>query len=275
MKARALFRDLVVRLSQVSREPEREAKWILEEVTGKKFEILLLEDVDVEGIKSTIQNILNERIKERMPLPYIFKKAYFMDFELYVDERVLIPRPDTEVIVEYVIERFKGRRELVWVDVCTGSGAIALSLFKFVKGSGFAVDISKEALAVARYNAKRYNAPILFLRCDLLSCFCDGSFDLVVSNPPYIGRKELTQLEPEIFKEPLISILGGEEGHELTLLLLKEAYRVLKPGGSLIIETSVHCWERLESEEVVKLYKVENVIFDYSNNLRGLHFVKE
>lgn len=185
---------------------------------------------------------LLERARRR-PLQYILERAPFRELELYVDERVLIPRPETEELVEVVLNRVRewGRDGLVGVDIGTGSGAIALSLaqegpFRTVH----AIDISSDALSVARRNAESTGLArrVTFHEGDLLSALPQGTrAQVVVSNPPYIGESELPRLEPEVREwEPNRALVAPDEGFEFLARIMDDAAAVLEPGGILALE---------------------------------------
>jgi release factor glutamine methyltransferase len=185
---------------------------------------------------------LLERARRR-PVQYILGKAAFRELELEVDERVLIPRPETEELVEAVLNRVRewGRDGLDAVDVGTGSGAIALSLaqegpFRRVH----ATDVSPDALAVAKRNAEQLGLSrrILFHEGDLLGALPAGTrVQVVVSNPPYIGEAELGGLEPEVREwEPRGALVAPGSGFQLLERLMDEAVGVLDAGGILAME---------------------------------------
>lgn len=182
---------------------------------------------------------MGERLAGR-PLPYITGRKEFWSLDMAVSPSVLIPRPDTEVLVEKVLELSSRNGETV-VDVGTGSGNIAVALAKEMPRSMvYAVDISRRALRVAAANAERHKVRnIEFRRSDLLSAFRDGrtSFDFIVSNPPYVSRKDWEELPEEIRgHEPRTALLAGETGLEVIGRLVRQAKRRLKPGGYLIME---------------------------------------
>lgn len=273
MKVRELYSILFRSISDISSEADSESRWIIEELTGKKFEYLIVENPLVELTDQQVNEIITKRVKERIPLQYIFHKAFFYGFELYVDDRVLIPRGDTEVIVEYTIKNFQARH-LRWLDLATGSGAIAIALDKFLGGDGFASDHSLDALIVARQNAIRHHCNFVLLASDLLFSFKENTFDLIVSNPPYVGEKEKNTLPPEVCYEPQRALFGGHEGFEMTEKILSEALRVLVPGGSIIIETSPGSFEKLRKRGIMELFHFQRELFDLSGELRGLHLIK-
>jgi len=274
LRLRELYSYLIGVISQVSQEAKAEAKWIIEEVFENKFDFLILENPEVIKELSRIQNIVERRVKYRIPLHYIFKKAFFFGFEIYVDERVLIPRYDTEVVVEYVLNTFNGK-VVRWLDLGTGSGAIALVLGKHLNGFGVASDLSMDALRVARRNLTKYGVKVPLLRADVLSAFKESCFDLIVTNPPYISYKERSNLSPEVLSEPPSALFGGEFGHELSERILSESLRVLVPGGSIIIETSPMCFEALQRSEKWNFFILTKEIYDLSGELRGIHLVRK
>ena len=161
---------------------------------------------------------LNEYVKKRlvhMPIQYILNKAYFCGLPLYVNENVLIPRFDTEVLVEEVLKISKKDKSKRILDICTGSGAIAIALKKL---GGFervdALDISDKALEVAKKNAKELNLDINFLKSDMFSSLtCENKYDIIVSNPPYIQSDVVDTLESEVKDfEPRLALDGDADG---------------------------------------------------------------
>lgn len=275
MNPRKIYSEIVEQLSTVTPQPEAEARWFIEEVFGMPKEVFFItEEIDTEKLKR-LHILLTRRIKERIPVQYIFKKAYFMGLELYVNSSVLIPRPETEILVSYVIKIYSERKmPPFFVDVGTGSGAIAISISYFTKIPGIATDRSKKALAVAKVNREKYNVPIDLLQADLLDPFRGESLDLIVSNPPYIGKREFKALQEEVKKEPLSSLIGGEVGHEITFKLMEQAFIRLKKGGSLIIETHRGVLKKITRGATNLGFKIKKVIKDYSGYERVVHLEK-
>jgi release factor glutamine methyltransferase len=179
-----------------------------------------------------------EKRKARIPYQYIVKKQYFMGLEFYVDERVLIPRPETEILVEEVLKRIK--KGDVVLDIGTGSGAIAVSIAKlFPECKVYALDISEEALEVAMYNARNLGVidNILFLKSDVFSNVPYGlKFDLIISNPPYIKKGEIEFLQEEVKKEPILALDGGEDGLFFFRKIAYSARPFLKKGSKIFFE---------------------------------------
>jgi len=275
LNPRKIYSEIVEQLSTVTSQPEAEARWFIEEVFGMPKEVFFItKEIDTEKLNS-LHILLTRRIKEQIPVQYIFQKAYFMGLELYVNPSVLIPRPETEILVSYVIKIYSQRKTPpFFVDVGTGSGAIAISISYFMKIPGIATDRSKKALTVAKANIEKYNVPVELIEADLLNPFREESLDLIVSNPPYIGKREFKALQEEVKKEPFSSLIGGEEGHEITFKLMEQAFIRLKKGGSLIIETHRGILEKIIAGAKNLGFKMSKVIKDYSGYERVIHLEK-
>jgi release factor glutamine methyltransferase len=184
---------------------------------------------------------LARRREQREPIAYITGCKAFFGLEFLVNTATLIPRPETELLVETAIQLAYPNDPLTIADVGTGSGCIAISLAKYLKnGRVFAIDISDQALDIARKNAVRHQVEdrITFLRGDLLSPL-PNQVDLIVSNPPYIRQAELNSqaMSPEVYQhEPRVALEGGEDGLRTIERLLSQAKAKLKPGGALLVE---------------------------------------
>jgi release factor glutamine methyltransferase len=180
----------------------------------------------------------------REPLQYILGTQEFCGLEFNVNPAVLIPRPETELLVEYIAQRISAERQATIVDVCTGSGCIAVAIARLRPCARvIATDLSNPALAVARQNATRHamGERITWLEGDLLRPLAEqgleGRIDVIVSNPPYIAEAEWLTLQPEVrLFEPRTALVAGPQGTELHERLLQEAARYLAPGGALIME---------------------------------------
>lgn len=172
---------------------------------------------------------------EGRPTQYITKRQEFYGREFAVSPAVLIPRPETEHLVEAVLSVIGDAADVV--DVGTGSGAIAVTLSLEAQRPVVAVDISADALTVARGNARRLGAAVRFVQGDLLSSFAHASLDLVVSNPPYISEADEPGLMREVREhEPRLALIGGPRGTEVYDRLIGQAEQVLRPGGWLLLE---------------------------------------
>jgi len=180
---------------------------------------------------------LLERRGRREPVAYILGRWGFHGLDLAVDGRVLVPRPETEVLVERCLALLDGLQAPRFADVGTGSGAIALAV-KAARpdASVTATDVSADALAVARANAAALGLEVELVEADLLAGV-EGRFAVVASNPPYIGEGEMAALEPEVAEyEPLVATVAGPAGTEVLERLVAAAPGALEPGGSLVVE---------------------------------------
>jgi len=275
LNPRKIYSDIVEMLSSVTSQPEAETRWFIEEVFGMPKEIFFItEEIDTVKLKR-LHLLVKRRIKERIPVQYIFQKAYFMGLELFVNPWVLIPRPETEILVSYIIKIYSHRRTpSFFVDVGTGSGAIAISISYFMKIPGIATDASRRALTIAKTNIEKYKVSVELLCANLLDPFKEASLDLIVSNPPYIGSNAFITLHEEVQKEPTSSLIGGKDGHEITVKLMEQAFIRLKKGGSLIIETHRGILEKVIAGAKDLGFRVRAVIKDYSGYERVIHLEK-
>lgn len=180
-----------------------------------------------------------EKIIQGIPLQHITHQQEFMKMNFYVSKEVLIPRPDTEVLVEEVIKIAKQINAKKILDLCTGSGAIAVSLAKYIEGSQItATDISHKALEIAEKNAKNngVDKQIAFLASDLWEEIPKEKYDMIVSNPPYIRKEMIKSLQEEVQKEPEIALDGGWDGLDFYRKIIGQADEYLKYGGYLCLE---------------------------------------
>lgn len=173
----------------------------------------------------------------RIPLQQIIGEQEFMGLSFFVNEHVLIPRQDTELLVEEAGRLLQGRAGARVLDLCTGSGCILISLAKRRElGAALGADISEEALRTAAKNARRNQVEVTLVQSDLFSAV-QGRFDLIVSNPPYICTAVIDTLEPEVREhEPLLALDGGADGLLFYRRIIEQAGGFLEPGGSLLFE---------------------------------------
>ena len=171
----------------------------------------------------------------RVPLQHLTHQAWFMGLEFYVDGRVLVPRQDTEILVEEAVKRLGSGQKVL--DMCTGSGCILLSILKFMPDcQGTGVDISEAALEVARMNGKRLNIPAVFSKSDLFEQI-DGYYDMIESKPPNIPTSVIGSLEDEVRRfDPALALDGGEDGLDFYRRLIGASRDYLSPGGWLLLE---------------------------------------
>lgn len=222
-------------------EPRLDAELLLADALGmKRLDLYLQFDRPLlpEELAEFKQRL--RRRARREPLQYIAGHAAFRNLNLVVDRRVLIPRPETEVLVDYVLGWAAGRHGLSVLDVGTGSGAIALTLAtegEQVFRRVVATDISSGALEVAEQNRVAVGARVEFRRGPFFEPVAGECFDVVVSNPPYVGERERSTLDPEVAEwEPPEALFSGLDGLEAIRRLAEEAPRHLSPGGLLALE---------------------------------------
>ena len=246
MTRHALLTDAVARLEQAGiDDARRNAEWLAEDILGVSRAALYAhpDALVSEGERLHLEALLVRRLR-REPLQYVLGYAEFFGLRLRVTPDVLIPRPETEEVVEEAVRRLEGRTAPWVLDVGTGSGAIALAL-KHARPDAevFACDISEAALAVAAANAERLGLAVTFVLADILDpVFVHDvrpTFHLVVSNPPYVPEEERTTLEPEVREhEPSRALfVPGEDPLRFYRALAVHAADLLNPGGHLVVET--------------------------------------
>lgn len=210
---------------------------------------------------------INE-LKEGRPIQYITHKQYFYNNEFYVDENVLIPQPDTEILVNEIIKVIENMKKdnIKVLDLCTGSGAIAISILSNIDKNikMYASDISKEALIVAYKNEENIlkTHSINFIQSDMFENI-SGKFDIIVSNPPYIKTNVIKTLEDDVQCEPIIALDGGEDGLKYYKIISTEYKDYLNKNGTILLEIGYD-----QKEEVQKLFKNSKCIKDFSGNDR-------
>jgi len=193
----------------------------------------MMEDMSEEE-EQEYDSVLRKRA-EHIPLQYITGEQEFMGLRFQVNSNVLIPRQDTEVLVEEALKRVQPGMEVL--DMCTGSGCIIISILKHASEvRGTAADISKQALIVAKENAKLNEVPVIFEASDLFD-HIKGEFDMIVSNPPYIRTEVIATLMPEVRDfEPNSALDGMDDGLHFYRKIVEESVSYLKPGGYLLFE---------------------------------------
>lgn len=218
-------------------EANLKCKILLASILKVSKEYLIIHDIEelAENIVDEFKNKIEE-IKNGKPIQYITNKQEFMGLNFYVNENVLIPQPDTEILVEEVISKMKQNVSLSVLDLCTGSGAIAISIAKNIDGlTVFASDISDKALEVAKKNAKANNVQVNFILSDMFENI-NTKFDCIVSNPPYIEDNIIKTLPKEVQNEPYIALAGGEDGLKFYRIIAKNAKKFLKENGFVAVE---------------------------------------
>ncbi len=224
-------------------------------------------DINKENeYKEYIEKIINGK-----PIQYITNNQEFMKLNFYVDENVLIPQPDTEILVEEVIKSIDKMENIEILDMCTGSGCIGISLAKNIENTKVTlVDISKEAIEIAKKNAiqNEVESKVTFIKSDMFENV-KRKFDIIVSNPPYIKTDIIQTLDKQVQNEPHIALDGGEDGLNFYKILINEAYKYLKKDGKIFLEIGYDQKQEVESlAKQSKQYKKIETIKDLSQNDR-------
>ena len=249
-----------------------DSELILSEVLNKPKESLILNQKYVLG-KHQIKHfndLIERRAKKKEPMAYILKKKYFWNSSIFIDKNALIPRPETELLVEHIIKFNKKKNPLI-LDMGTGSGCIIISLLEEIKKArGIAIDISAKALKIARKNSlinSTFNR-IKFSKKSINS-FIKNRFDIIVSNPPYIERHQLKNLADDIKHfEPKIALDGGNDGLDVIKKVIYKSRKILKIDGLLGLEIGYGQYKKVS--QILKFYKFREkfLIKDYRNNIR-------
>lgn len=202
-----------------------------------------------------------ELLKKNYPIQYIINNQSFYGYDFFVNENVLIPQPDTEILVDEVVKYLKElsgfdfNKKVKVLDLCTGSGIIGICIKKALgeKVEVFASDISDKALDVARINANKLNASINFIKSDIFENFSEeflSNFDVIVSNPPYIRTEVINTLSEEVKNEPFIALDGKSDGLYFYKKIIDEGRKYLKECGKIFFEIGYD-----QKEEVMNLFK--------------------
>ncbi len=248
-----------------------DSELILSKLLNKRRENLLVNEETIVPLK-TVKNF-NKLIKirsKRQPIAYILNKKEFWNYIFYVNKYTLIPRPETELMVESVLKIYKSKRFKI-LDIGTGSGCILLSILaECKKASGTGLDISKNALKVAKKNAKLLD---LSLRSKFvnksISDYFPGKFDLIVSNPPYIKSPEMFKLPPDVKNfEPNIALNGGNDGLDVIKKVIYKSRSILKLNGILAIEIGNKQYKKVSQILKKNNFREKLLIKDYRENIR-------
>ena len=233
-----LTKGMIMLKSNNIESPKLKARLLLQYILKKSRQYLIVYDNEEVGKKEQWEYFVNiEKLTKGVPLQHKTHTQEFMKMDFYVDENVLIPRPDTEILVEEVIQIARTMDKPRILDLCTGSGAIAISIAKYVPNAVvYAVDISEKALEVAVENSRRLKANVKFIKSNLFKDLKEMKFDIIVSNPPYIKKDDIQFLSDEVQKEPEIALDGGYDGLDFYRKISRQAIEYLKFGSYLCFE---------------------------------------
>ena len=255
-----------------------DAELLLSKVIRKDRVFLLTNDESKVSPKETYDyfNFILRR-EQHEPLSYITKRKEFWSLDFNVSNNVLIPRPETEIIVEQVVRRFKGKGSLNILDIGTGSGCILLSILNELKNShGIGIDKSSRALNIAKKNSKKLNLlrRTKFIHCDVDN-FNFGNYDVVVSNPPYICSHRINCLSEDIKGfEPREALDGGSSGLETISKVILKAKKLLKTRGCLFIEIGNRQSHAVSSILIKSKFRIVEKFFDYRKTIRCIMSTK-
>lgn len=246
------------------------AKALLKYILNVDDAYLIIHNNEIQSteIEKKYKDLMEELI-EGKPLQYITHHQEFMNLDFYVDENVLIPQPDTEVLVLQTINIIKQYESgnIKVLDLCTGSGAIAISTAKAFENQAvqvYASDISDKALEVAKKNSKKNDVHINFINSNMFENI-DEKFDIIVSNPPYIETETIKKLSKDVQQEPHIALDGGFDGLEFYKIIASEYEKYLNDNGTLLLEIGYN-----QKQSVIELFINRNVecIKDLAQNDR-------
>tara|TARA_B100000035_G_scaffold150053_1_gene127891 strand:- start:1947 stop:2786 length:840 start_codon:yes stop_codon:yes gene_type:complete len=234
--------------------------------------ILINLDQEINKKKISIFKEYLTRRSKKEPIAYILNEKEFFSKKFYVNKNTLIPRPETEILIEKLIKIFKKKRISI-LDIGTGSGCIIISLIINLKDSlGEGIDISKKAILVARKNASKYKilSRIKFKTKSIDNLF-GKRFDLIVSNPPYIEKKSIKNLSEDIKRfEPIMALDGGNDGLDLIKKVIYKSKEILKVNGTLALEIGNEQIKKVSKILIDNNFRIKHVIKDYKNNVRCL-----
>ena len=245
---------------------------LMAKALGKKREYIILNNDKIikEQNLKYFKKLVHERAT-RKPIAYLLNKKFFWNSEFYVNKNTLIPRPDTEIILEQVLKFTKNKNYLNILDIGVGSGCILLSILKERKNFyGTGIDISRNSLDICKMNAKKLllDRRVKFFKSDV-DKFAIGKYDLIVSNPPYIKTSDLIYLESDVIKfEPKLALDGGLDGLSVIRKVIKKSSELLKKNGKFILEIGFD-----QKNKVIKLlnnkgFYINSTVKDLANNDR-------
>jgi len=248
-----------------------DSELLLSKILNKKREKILINlDQKISKKIFFMYRRLIQRRSKNEPIAYIMEEKEFWSKNFFVNRDTLIPRPETELMVEEIIEIFKKKRISI-LDIGTGSGCILISLLSELSNSkGIGIDISKKALIVAKKNSDKHKilSNIKFLNKSLDAKF-NEKFDLIVSNPPYIKSSEIKNLREDIKKyEPRIALDGGNDGLDLIKKVIYKTKYNLKSKGKLALEIGNEQHKKVSEILIKNNFKIEKIIKDYNDNVR-------
>lgn len=251
---------------------EVDADFIISEVLGVKHtELILIDDIDEDTV-SEIMRKAKLRL-DNVPVDKIFKKSYFYGLDLVINDNVLSPRADSEILVETAIKYIKENQYSSVLDLCTGSGCLAIAVKKNLSNVAVsASDRYEKALSLAKKNAKRNGADINFIKSNMFENLTE-KYDVIISNPPYIATDDLDELDAEVLRhDPHHALDGGEMGLKYFNIIHENARQHLNNGGMLILE--MDSMQKMLIQSLFTDFKFIECVKDYNGLDRVIVFKK-
>lgn len=252
-------------------QPKQKVRIIVSHFLKKPKEYLITHETEIieEQIEEKIEKAM-QKLAEGIPIQYITNEQEFMKMKFYVDENVLIPQPDTEILVEEVLKILEKKKQAKVWDLCTGSGCIGISIAKYTKQVEIlSSDISQKALQIAKLNAEKnlVHSKMTIKEANLFEGIKEKKFDIIVSNPPYIETEVIKNLSKEVQQEPKLALDGGSDGLFFYREIIKQVSSYLKEDGYLCLEIGFD-----QKDSVIKLLKESNSYTDIQakTDLAGL-----
>ena len=261
------------------KNPYLDSEILLSKTINKDRKYIILNSQE-QLSKKSLKNFSNliKRRKKGEPIAYLINKKEFWNHTFYIDCNVLIPRPDTEILVEETLKLFSKSSKLRMLDIGTGSGCILLSILKERRNFfGTGIDISKNAIKVANFNAKlqQLSNRVKFYKSDV-DKFLIGKYDIVLSNPPYIKKKDLKYLEKDIVDfEPKTALDGGRDGFSKITKVINKAAKLVKKNGKFILEIGFD--QKNKTIDILKKnsFYINKIVKDYGRNDRCIISIKK
>ena len=261
------------------KNPYLDSEILLSKTINKDRKYIILNSQE-QLSKKSLKNFSNliKRRKKSEPIAYLINKKEFWNHTFYIDCNVLIPRPDTEILVEETLKLFSKSSKLRMLDIGTGSGCILLSILKERRNFlGIGIDISKNAIKVANFNAKlqQLSNRVKFYKSDV-DKFLIGKYDIVLSNPPYIKKKDLKYLEKDIVDfEPKTALDGGRDGFSKITKVINKASKLVKKNGRFILEIGFD--QKNKTIDILKKnsFYINKIVKDYGRNDRCIISIKK
>ena len=251
-----------------------DAEILLAEVLRKdRSELIIRNNIKISNKKAFTFNRYIDRRKKFEPVAYILNNKEFFSLDFFVNKNSLIPRPETELMVEKAVKIYKNKAPNI-LDIGTGSGCIIISVLRHLpKSRGIGLDISKNAIKVAKFNSERllkvYNKRLKLINLSIEKLSNNRIFDLILANPPYINSKDIRNLSTDIKRyEPKIALDGGKDGLDVIKKVIYKSLKILKHNGTLAIEIGNNQYFAVSKLLRKNGFKETTLLKDYKNNIR-------